>query len=160
MPIEEMDYLLEKYWYPNIKTENEQQQQHQTVDNIDIKALKKKSRMMIEQEGKEKNSEKLRNAPSTSSSRSKDITYPSDWTSPCYPNDIHDQDCVVTQMKYWSKGVKAVTSKAEIKNKYVTFLKDCGGWNNIRQGFEFHALVAWVTDRTLVLPPDIGWYLI
>jgi len=103
---------------------------------------------------------KLRNAPSTTSSRGKGMNYPSDWTSPCFPTDIHDQKCVVNAMKYWSKGVNAVTNKAKIKNQYVTFLKDCGGWNNIRQGFEFHVMVAWVTDRTLVLPPDMPWYLI
>ena len=55
MPVEEMDYLLEKYWYPKVK--GDVNEQHQTVDNIDIKSLKKKSRLMIE-----KNQEKRENA--------------------------------------------------------------------------------------------------
>merc|ERR1712228_1164566 len=39
MPVEEMDYLLEKYWYPRVKKSDDK---HQTVDNIkDFKSKQK-----------------------------------------------------------------------------------------------------------------------
>ena len=130
MPIEEMDYLLEKYWYPNIKS------------------LQKNEKDKVDKNNEEEILEEI-------------INYPSDWKSLCFPSRIHDQGCIMdNHLRYWVNGVSRIKTKQNIGDKYVTFLKDCGGWNNIRQGFEFHAMIAWITERTLVIPPDIGWYLI
>eukprot|EP01084_Bolivina_argentea_P218126 370215_1 len=169
MPVEQMDYLLDKYWYPNLdNNDKNDKQEHQTVD-IDIKNLSKKkikpdaSHKLIMQKDQPEHPppERLHKAPSTTSkTKQNTMYYPFDWSSSCYPDHMRSKMCISKQMKYWEKGVSAVVSTPSIQNQYVTFLKDCGGWNNIRQSFEFHVMVAWVTQRTLVLPPDMPWYLI
>jgi len=79
--------------------------------------------------------------------------------NPYAVNPITDPKEVLEKISYW-KLPKGVTPAQSPSNRYVTFLKDCGGFNNIRMGFEYAVLMAWVTGRTLVLPPPEGWYLI
>mmetsp|Transcript_27209 Transcript_27209/g.93516 ORF Transcript_27209/g.93516 Transcript_27209/m.93516 type:complete len:571 (-) Transcript_27209:157-1869(-) len=44
--------------------------------------------------------------------------------------------------------------------KYLTFVPDPGGWNNVRLGFENALVIARSTGRTLVLPPMQTFYLL
>ena len=68
----------------------------------------------------------------------------------------HDRQRVLERMRYWHEPlVEQPTSQ-----QYLTFWPDCGGFNNIRMGFEFAVLLAFVTRRTLVLPTPQPWYLI
>lgn len=73
--------------------------------------------------------------------------------------NIHDYGQVVSRMKYWS-GLDDQEQQPNPFDKYVTFTVDCGGFNNIRMAFEHNVILAWLTRRTLVLPPPAGWYLI
>ena len=49
--------------------------------------------------------------------------------------------------------------KLKSTNKYIVFQIDCGGLNNIRMQFETLTVLAWLTKRTIVLPPPSKWYL-
>ena len=44
-------------------------------------------------------------------------------------------------------------------NQYIVFQIDCGGLNNIRMQFETLTVLAWLSQRTIVLPPRSTWYL-
>jgi hypothetical protein len=48
----------------------------------------------------------------------------------------------------------------EGSEKYITFGIDRGGWNNVRMSMEIIFIIALVTRRTLVLPPEIKLYLL
>jgi hypothetical protein len=47
-----------------------------------------------------------------------------------------------------------------LREKYVTFEPDVGGWNNVRMQMETVLVFAAATGRTLVLPPDQPMYLL
>lgn len=72
-----------------------------------------------------------------------------------------DYNMVLSHLQYWlSAGYKVSELAKAPTDKYVTFNTDCGGFNNIRMGFEHAIVMAWTTGRTLVLPPPRPWYLI
>lgn len=65
-------------------------------------------------------------------------------------------------LKYYDRFPLSAVAQhdARADARYVTFNNDCGGWNNIRMGFEHAIAIAWATNRTLVLPPPTPFYLI
>merc|ERR1712070_366166 len=76
---------------------------------------------------------------------------------------------VLDMLQYWRKEKEVSRWSADEQKSvvgggpnggYVAFYVDCGGFNNIRIGFEYAVMLAWITNRTLVLPPRSGWYLI
>jgi hypothetical protein len=73
-------------------------------------------------------------------------------------------DDVTARLKYWHTPAKEVNAglfrQPETLDRFVLFISDCGGFNNIRMAFEYFYMTAWLTRRTLVLPPAHGWYLI
>jgi hypothetical protein len=50
--------------------------------------------------------------------------------------------------------------RKEPNDKYIIFQIDCGGLNNIKMQLEILTALAWLSDRTLVLPPETPWYLL
>ncbi|KAL1520402.1 hypothetical protein AB1Y20_021988 [Prymnesium parvum] len=68
----------------------------------------------------------------------------------------HDEQRVLARMRYWREPVLAQPPSPQ----YLGFSPDCGGFNNVRMAFEFAVIAAFITRRSLVLPPAQPWYLI
>jgi len=75
----------------------------------------------------------------------------------------------VDSLAYWNdpQGTQDVNFKSPFlgenssgETKYLSFVPDFGGWNNIRMGLETIIVLAAVTGRTLVLPPNAPLYLL
>ena len=68
---------------------------------------------------------------------------------------------VLPELSYWnSKSLEPPLFSPLHRNRYITFDVDLGGLSNIRLVFEYVAIIAAITGRTLVLPPPQPWYLI
>lgn len=82
---------------------------------------------------------------------------PSTPTDPNSSSDpAHDLTAVRQRIHYWSKHSTLAHPLGDEPRKYLTFLRDCGGFNNLRMAFDIFVTVAWLTGRTLVLPPPEG----
>ena len=53
-----------------------------------------------------------------------------------------------------------ISPRAKEEEQYLTFELDCGGWNNLRMSMETVFVLAMITGRTLVLPPEAHLYLL
>ena len=75
-----------------------------------------------------------------------------------------DYQQVVKALQYWhipsDEASAGLFRQPDNLDRYLLFISDCGGFNNIRMAFEYFYMTAWLTKRTLVLPPPHGWYLI
>jgi len=79
------------------------------------------------------------------------------------PLDKFDEEKVREYLHYWTKGLAVHNGQKrapESNEKYLLFDNDCGGFNNIRMGFEVFVMMAYLMNRTLVFPPPTGWYLL
>lgn len=61
-----------------------------------------------------------------------------------------------------SGGMNHVPAQSDIvkPRRFLAFETDFGGWNNILMQLEIMVVLAWITERTLVLPPAKPFYLL
>lgn len=69
-------------------------------------------------------------------------------------------EIVLAELKYWNPRLLEGQFDQINLHRYVSFDVDQGGLNNIRLVFEYIAVIAAITGRTLVLPPPQPWYLL
>ena len=77
-------------------------------------------------------------------------------------------DVNVDGLAYWNQpqGKRDVSFEPPFQGtntnqtKYISFVPDKGGWNNIRMNMEIVFIIAAATGRTLVLPPPVPVYLL
>lgn len=67
---------------------------------------------------------------------------------------------VLPELRYWNPRLLNNQFKQFNAHRYVCFDVDQGGLNNVRLVFEYVAVIAAITGRTLVLPPPQPWYLL
>lgn len=73
-----------------------------------------------------------------------------------------DHPAILERLSYWNHADKAdlPPDDTDRPTRYLTCEIDAGGFNNIRQAFEYVVIIAMLTKRALVLPPPSEWYLI
>ena len=75
-------------------------------------------------------------------------------------------DTDVDFLAYWNdpRGTRDVEFTSEFASpstsRFLTFEPDPGGWNNVRMSLETIVVLAAATGRTLVLPPNMPFYLL
>jgi GDP-fucose protein O-fucosyltransferase len=71
-----------------------------------------------------------------------------------------DSNYYMHPSKGFSKTTTEVDDDDDSEERYLTFEPDEGGWNNIRMALETSIAMAISMRRTLVLPPDMKYYLL
>eukprot|EP00929_Paragymnodinium_shiwhaense_P091749 TRINITY_DN51650_c0_g1_i1.p1 TRINITY_DN51650_c0_g1~~TRINITY_DN51650_c0_g1_i1.p1 ORF type:complete len:440 (-),score=70.26 TRINITY_DN51650_c0_g1_i1:8-1327(-) len=88
------------------------------------------------------------------------------FSAPC-SGDVYSQNETLDLLSFWTTAdATPWPSRTSVplirreRRRYLTFDSDNGGFNNIRMAFEYYTDLALKSNRTLVLPPKQGWYLI
>ena len=136
-----------------------------------------------EQKEKEKQKEKEDNNSNDNDSNDRFIKPSGNYKCLYYCDVVYDYDCVLKHLQYWRKSQESAKTLTQIQSEleslplskelntnvenyprnsrgFLTFKNDCGGFNNLRQAFEYFVVSAWLYKRTLVFPVTEGWYLI
>ena len=72
---------------------------------------------------------------------------------------------ILKRLRYWEEDGMVFESHQHDDdglntNGYLTMDDDTGGWNNVRMALEMAVIMAYMTNRTLVLPPPSPVYLL
>lgn len=77
---------------------------------------------------------------------------------------FHTKCPMNSYVRYWRNELRMrdcyTSPLLEEEERFLVWEPDCGGWNNIRMGFELAVVLAHATGRTLVLPPRQMFYLL
>lgn len=80
-------------------------------------------------------------------------------------NNLGNWECsgcrqILQHLSYWKQRSASVEFGSKDPHRYITFDVDQGGLNNIRLVFEYVAVIAAITGRSIVIPPPQPWYLL
>ena len=110
MPMEQHEYIMKKYWIPEMK----QRELDKKKDDIEIE-LNNDASLEEEVEVSEGNDDDNMDDSEMGSDDGDEIINENEWSNPC-KKDVHDNTCVLRQMKYWVPGVTQIDSTPEVSD--------------------------------------------